>query len=79
MQLGRRLARALEHVHGLGLIHRDIAPGNVWLDEHQRAHLGDFDSVISQEATFRPDTLPPTTEAYAAPEQLSAVDRSMSA
>ena len=70
MRLGRRLARALAHVHGLGLIHRDVAPGNVWLDERQMAHLGDFDSVVSRDAALHPDALPPTTEAYAAPEQL---------
>jgi hypothetical protein len=62
-------------VHGLGLIHRDVAPGNVWLDEHQMAHLGDFDSVVSRDTALRPalhpEALPPTTEAYAAPEQLS--------
>jgi len=71
MLLGRRLARALAHVHGLGMIHRDVAPGNVWLDEHQLAHLGDFDSAVSLDAARQPDVLPPTTEAYAAPEQLS--------
>ncbi|GEM_PF-6264056 len=71
MQLGRRLARALAHVHGLGLIHRDLAPGNVWLDERQMAHLGDFDSVISLDTALNPAGLPPTTEAYAAPEQLN--------
>jgi serine/threonine protein kinase len=70
MRTGRRLARALAYVHGLGLIHRDVAPGNVWLDERQLAHLGDFDSVISRDAARHPDALPPTTEAYAAPEQL---------
>jgi hypothetical protein len=70
MQLGRRLARALAHVHGLGLIHRDVAPGNVWLDERQMAHLGDFDSAVSRDAALHPDVLPPTTEAYAAPEQV---------
>ena len=57
--------------HGLGLIHRDVAPGNVWLDERQMAHLGDFDSVVSLDAALQPAALPPTTEAYAAPEQLS--------
>jgi serine/threonine-protein kinase len=71
MQLGRRLARALAYVHGLGLIHRDIAPANVWLDERQMAHLGDFDSAVSHDAALTPVGLPPTTEAYAAPEQLS--------
>jgi serine/threonine protein kinase len=71
MHLGRRLARALAHVHGLGMIHRDVAPGNVWLDDRQLAHLGDFDSAISIDSAQQPDTLPPTTEAYAAPEQLN--------
>ena len=74
MQLARRLARALAHVHGLGLIHRDVAPGNVWLDEDHMAHLGDFDSAVSRDAALHaglhPEALPPTTEAYAAPEQL---------
>jgi serine/threonine protein kinase len=42
--LGRQLARALAHVHKLGLIHRDLAPANVWLDERQVAHR-DFDSA----------------------------------
>jgi serine/threonine protein kinase len=77
MQLGRRLSRALAYVHGLGLIHRDVAPGNVWLDDLQLAHLGDFDSVVSRDVALNPvlhpGVLPPTTEAYAAPEQLGGV------
>ena len=71
MRLGRRLARALSHVHRLGLIHRDLAPANIWLDERQMAHLGDFDSAVSPDAALDPAALPPTTEAYAAPEQLA--------
>jgi Protein kinase domain len=70
MRLGRRLARALAFVHELGLIHRDVAPGNVWLDERHLAHLGDFDSAVARDAALRPAALPPTTEAYTAPEQL---------
>src|SRR5579875_349783 len=33
MQWGRQLARALSHTHQKGLVHRDVASGNVWLDE----------------------------------------------
>lgn len=69
--LGRQLARALSHLHRLGLIHRDIAPGNVWLDEDHSPHLGDFDSAIRTDAPQDPSILPTTTEAYAAPEQLA--------
>jgi serine/threonine protein kinase len=71
MLLGRQLSRALSHVHGLGLIHRDLAPGNVWLDERQMAHLGDFDSAVGLDAALDPSNLPPTTEAYSAPEQIA--------
>jgi hypothetical protein len=71
MLLGRRLARALAFVHELGLIHRDVSPGNVWLDERHMAHLGDFDSAVARDTALRPAGLPPTTEAYTAPEQLS--------
>jgi hypothetical protein len=71
MRLGRQLGRALAHVHRLGLIHRDVAPGNVWLDERQEARLGDFDSAIDRGAALNPVALPPTTEAYASPEQIA--------
>jgi eukaryotic-like serine/threonine-protein kinase len=66
MLLGRRLARALAFVHELGLIHRDVAPGNVWLDERHMAHLGDFDSAAARDTALRPAALPPTTEASTA-------------
>jgi hypothetical protein len=71
MRLGRQLARALSHVHQRGLIHRDVAPANIWLDERNVAHLGDFDSAISRDARHNTETLPPTTEAYAPPEQVA--------
>jgi hypothetical protein len=71
MQLGRQLARALSCVHDHGLIHRDVAPANVWLDQRRVAHLGDFDSAISLADPQVPGDLPLTTEAYAAPEELA--------
>jgi serine/threonine protein kinase len=74
MRFGRQLARALSHLHGLKVVHRDIAPANIWLDEHQVAHLGDFDSAIRLDAPQDLAELPPTTEAYAAPEQVAGQD-----
>src|SRR5262249_45285327 len=62
----RHLCRGLSHLHAQGLIHRDVSPDNVWLDERHLAHLGDFDSAI----TAGSDVLRPiTTGAYAAPEE----------
>jgi hypothetical protein len=68
MKLGRQLARALSHVHMHRLIHRDLAPENVWLDERTEARLGDFDSVIDRDAP-QDNAQPVTAEEYAAPEQ----------
>lgn len=69
MRLGRNLARALAHLHNQGVIHRDVAPANVWLDERRMAHLGDFDSAVRCDASQDLSALPATTETYAAPEQ----------
>ena len=71
MRLGRQLARALSHVHKSGLIHRDVAPANVWLDERLEARLGDFDSAIGRDAVPDCDARQVTSEGYAAPEQIA--------
>ena len=69
LRLGRQLCRGLSHLHDRGLIHRDVSPENIWLDERFVAHLGDFDSAI----TAGTDTalLPITTGSYASPEELA--------
>jgi serine/threonine protein kinase len=71
MRLGRQLARALSHLHKSGLIHRDVAPANVWLDERGEARLGDFDSAIGRDTAPDCEPWPVTTEGYAAPEQVA--------
>jgi hypothetical protein len=42
VRLGREVAEALVHLHSLGVVHRDVKPTNVLLDESGRAHLADF-------------------------------------
>jgi serine/threonine protein kinase len=71
MTLGRQMTRAVSHIHQKGLIHRDIAPANIWLDERHVAHLGDFDSAIKIGISQDPRVMPVTTEAYASPEQMA--------
>ncbi len=41
-EIVRALAEALEHAHGEGVLHRDLKPQNVILDEAGRPHLLDF-------------------------------------
>jgi hypothetical protein len=67
LRLGRQLCRGLSHLHGRGLIHRDVSPDNVWLDERRVAHLGDFDSAITTSSSDARQPL--TTNAFAAPEE----------
>ena len=42
IRIGQEVARALEHAHGHGILHRDIKPGNIWLTKTGQAKLGDF-------------------------------------
>lgn len=70
LRIAAAVAEALDHAHRLGVIHRDVKPGNVMLTEDGRPKLMDFgiakreDAGLTQTGTFL------GTPSYAAPEQI---------
>ena len=74
-----QVSRALEYLHGRGLVHRDVKPANVFVGDDGRVTLLDFGlaCVAPDDATeLRPAEYCVGTMEYAAPEQIrgDAVD-----
>ncbi len=66
------LARAVEHVHGHGVLHRDIKPGNVVVDAEGRPHLVDFGLAYDPaEVALTATGQLVGTPAFMAPEQVA--------
>jgi serine/threonine protein kinase len=68
-QLARELLAALAHVHAAGILHRDVKPGNILLDEEGASHLTDFGIARPSDATEMTQTgMVLGTRRYLAPE-----------
>ena len=65
------IARAVQHAHEHGILHRDLKPGNIVFDAHDQPHLTDFGlaKVLTTEShlTLTADVL--GSPHYMAPEQ----------
>src|SRR5262249_47785140 len=71
----RQLAEALDHAHSVGVVHRDLKPGNILLDEAGQAHIADFSiaRLLSETQTNLTTTgRIMGTPAYMAPEQFTS-------
>ena len=66
-----KLARTVHYAHEHGILHRDIKPGNVLLDQEGEPHLTDFGlaRLVESESTVTRTTDCLGTPSYMAPEQ----------
>lgn len=66
----RQIAEALQHAHDMDLVHRDVKPSNILLDEEGNAWLSDFGTarVLDATANLTGSSLIGTPQ-YMSPEQ----------
>lgn len=70
VEIARQTATALHHVHSAGIIHRDVKPGNIFLEPPGRVRLMDFGIARSSDSRLTQATLMVGTPAYMSPEQI---------
>jgi serine/threonine protein kinase len=76
LRIGREIAEGLAAAHERGLIHRDIKPGNIWLDSAHKGRVKILDFGLARSGTedvhLTHSGAIVDTPAYMAPEQARA-------
>ena len=71
-RIGMSAAQALAHAHSRGVVHRDVAPGNLMVTSGDEVKVLDFGIARAARGSVRPSSgTTRGTVAYVAPEQLS--------
>lgn len=69
---GIQLLTGLAHIHDNGVVHRDIKPGNIMVDDDERLRICDFGLALVDELSFNgPEGVQIGSPFYVAPEQQS--------
>jgi serine/threonine protein kinase len=71
VRMALQVAQALEKVHALDVLHRDVKPDNVHLDANGRAKLMDFGIAKTQQVSLTRTGFTLGTPHYMAPEMLT--------
>ncbi len=72
LTIARGLAEALAYLHERGVVHRDVKPGNVFVDEHDTTRLTDFGIArVAGAGSLTATGFTMGTARYLAPEQVT--------
>lgn len=72
IKVAKAIASALQHLHELGLVHRDVKPENIFICKNGNIKLFDLGTATSYEDSSSDDGSTTGTPGYMSPEQVYA-------